>query len=184
MRLPADAVLIVIDGFEGASASRGSPDAEAAVAALLAAWRSEGLPIVHAQSEGAKGDGSARVRPGEALTELRGRALLRGPASKRLCDAIGATTLVICGAPTPGAVEASVRDAGDLGYQVFVVADACWAEATRDPTGRLRPAEEAHAPFALTSQWTPCDDRRYGDHACRGPPRKGSATSRGQALIW
>ena len=40
-----------------------------------------------------------------------------------LLDEIGATTLVVCGAPV--AVAATSREAGALGYQVFVVADAC-----------------------------------------------------------
>ena len=60
-------------------------------------------------------------------------------------DELGATTLVICGALASHALEASARHAGDLGYQVFVVADACRAADTVDLRGRLWPAEEVWA---------------------------------------
>src|SRR5260370_33141620 len=52
MRLPADATLIVI-GAQDAMGDRPAPragadaDAEDKIAALIAAWRAEGLPLVH-----------------------------------------------------------------------------------------------------------------------------------------
>src|ERR1700691_2168796 len=60
-------------------------------------------------------------------------------------DELGATTLVLCGALAPHALEASARHAADLGYQVFVVADACRADDTVDLRGRLWPAEDVRA---------------------------------------
>ena len=38
-----------------------------------------------------------------------------------------------------------MRHAGDLGYRVFVVADACWAVDVVDLAGRRWPAEDVHA---------------------------------------
>ena len=51
MRLPADAVLIVIDVQEAIDDPRWGPrnnlEAEANIAALIAAWQAESLPLVH-----------------------------------------------------------------------------------------------------------------------------------------
>ena len=50
MRLPSDAALIVIEGSAGAD-----PAAEAVIAALVAAWREERLPVFAIRA-GAAGD--------------------------------------------------------------------------------------------------------------------------------
>jgi len=94
MRLPSDAALIVIEGSAGAD-----PAAEAVIAALVAAWREERLPVF-------------AIRAGAAFAE-----------TERELEGIGATTLVVCGA----SVEATVRTAAGLGYRAFVVEDACWS---------------------------------------------------------
>ena len=67
------------------------------------------------------------------------------PASKICSTTLGATTLVICGVLTPNSVEATARHAGNLGYQVFVVGDACWAVDKTDLRGRRWLAEDVHA---------------------------------------
>ena len=55
MRLPADAVLIVIDVQEAIDDPRWGPrnnlEAEGDIAALIAAWRAEGLPLVHVRHD-------------------------------------------------------------------------------------------------------------------------------------
>ena len=73
------------------------------------------------------------------------QALSSAPTSKPELDELGATTLVLCGALATHALEASARHAADLGYQVFVVADACRAVDTADLRGRLWPAEDVRA---------------------------------------
>ena len=67
------------------------------------------------------------------------------PDLEAALDEIGATTLVICGVLTSNSVEATARHAGNLGYQVFVVAEACWAVDKVDLRGRRWPAEDVHA---------------------------------------
>ena len=147
MRLPADAVLLIIDAEEPVGAPRhGAGDAsevETNIAALVAAWRAEGLPLAHV----------GRPASPLAISPLDGEiAIVRNATSafvganlEARLDELGATTLVLCGTLATHALEASARHAADLGYQLFVVADACRAVDAVDLRGRLWPAEDVRA---------------------------------------
>ena len=150
MRLPADAVLMVIDAEEATGprhAASHAPEAEKNIAALVAAWRAEGLPLAHV------GRRSTAPASAPALPPLDGEIVIARDATsafvasdlETMLDALGATTLVVCGALATHALEASARHAGDLGYQVFVVADACRAADAVDLRGRLWGAEDVRA---------------------------------------
>ena len=162
MRLPHDAALLVIDVQQAIDdrrwGRRNNPNAEGAIAALLAAWRAEGLPIVHIRHDsvepgspyrperpGAAFKAETRPREGETVIAKSAHSAFVGTRLEKALDALGATTLVVCGVLTHNSVEATVRHAADLGYRVFVVADACWAVDIRDLNGRLWPAEDVHA---------------------------------------
>jgi nicotinamidase-related amidase len=162
MRLPADAVLILIDMQEATDdprfGSRNNPDAEANIAALLAAWRAERLPLVHIRHDSVEPgspyapDGPGhRFKPcaapldGETVIGKTANSAFVGTGLEGLLDELGATTLVICGALTPNSVEATARHAGDLGYQIFVVGDARWAVDKTDLHGMRWPADAVHA---------------------------------------
>lgn len=152
MRLPADAVLLIIDA-QGAiddprHRSGDAPEAEKNIAALVAAWRAEGLPLVHV---GGRPPNPAAFAPALppldheiAIVRSATSAFIGADLEARL-DEFGATTLVLCGALATHALEASARHAADLGYQVFVVADACWAADAVGLEGRLWSAEEVRA---------------------------------------
>jgi nicotinamidase-related amidase len=162
MRLPRDAALLVID-VQGAIddpcwGRRNNPGAERAISALLAAWRAEGLPIVHIRHDASE-PGSpyrpdrpghefkpeARPLDGETVIGKSARSAFVGTRLEEALDALGATTLVVCGALAQNSIESTVRHAGDLGYRVFVVADACWAVDVVDLAGHRWPAEDVHA---------------------------------------
>ena len=162
MRLPADAVLIVIDVQEAIDdprwGPRNNPGAEANIAALIAAWRAERLPLVHIRHDLVEpGSPYAPERPGhrfkpwaaplegETVVGKNANSAFVGTGLEDLLDDIGATTLVICGVLTQNSVEATARHAGNLGYQVFVVDDACWAVDKTDLRGRRWLAEDVHA---------------------------------------
>ena len=162
MRLPADAVLIVIDMQEAIDdprwGPRNNPGAEANVAALIAAWRAERLPLVHIRHDSVDPDSPyAPERPGhrfkpcaaplegEPVVGKHANSAFIGTGLEGLLDELGATTLVICGVLTPNSVEATARHAGNLGYQVFVVGDACWAVDKIDLRGRRWLADDVHA---------------------------------------
>ncbi len=153
MRLPADAVLLVIDAQEPIDdplhAADDVPLADQNIATLIAAWRAEGLPLVHLDRQAtALGFRLAPIAPpldGEIVIFRNAVSAFVGADLEARLDELGATTLVLCGTLATHALEASAWHAGDLGYQVFVVADACRATDTVDLKGRLWPAEEVRA---------------------------------------
>jgi nicotinamidase-related amidase len=150
MRLPADAVLLIIDAQE---AAHGSPpgdgrDVETNLAALATAWRMEGLPLVNVGRPPIASAPQAFAVPpfeGEVVIERNATSAFVGTELEARLDELGATTLVVCGTLATHALEASARHASDLGYQVFVVADACWAADAVDLRGRLWLAEDVGA---------------------------------------
>ena len=161
MRLPCDAALVLIDLQQAIDdprwGPRNNPDAEAAVAALLAAWRAQGLPIIHIRHDSTEPYSPYRPdRPGHSFkpeaTPLPSEIIIGkatnsafiAPDLERALDRIGATTLVMAGVLTNNSLEASVRHGGNLGYRIFVVGDACWAVEQRDLTGKLWAAQDVH----------------------------------------
>lgn len=129
MRLPCDGALIVIE-------AEGGGERPPAVTALLEAWRAEGLPRFVARRE-------ARARPpatdpatGDRRLAMAGPDAFADGALEAALDDIGATTLVLCGAPS-SALAASLRCAAALGYRLFVVADACAIDDPTSPPERL-----------------------------------------------
>jgi nicotinamidase-related amidase len=161
MRLPSDAALILVDLQQAIDdprwGPRNNPDAELSIAALLAAWREEALPIVHIRHDSVEPDSpyrpdrpshafkpEAAPGPNEAVIGKRGHSAFVGTPLEETLDALGATTLVICGVLTHNSVEATARHAADLGYRVFIVADACWAVAVVERGVGTWPAEVIH----------------------------------------
>ncbi len=146
MRLPADAVLMVIDAEDASDDPRPGagdrPEADRNIAALIAAWRAEGLPLIHV---GRRSEGAAGQRDGETVIARGAVSAFAGTRLEEGLDELGATTLVLCGALATHALEATARDAGDLGYRVFVVADACRTAEAADLKGRPWPAEDVRA---------------------------------------
>jgi nicotinamidase-related amidase len=167
MRLPCDAALIVIDVQTAIDdprwGPRNNPGAESLIAALIDAWRAEALPLVHIRHDSTEPDSPYRPgSPGHAFKPeakpLAGETVIGKSASsafvgaglEETLDALGVTTLVVCGVLTHNSVEATVRHGGNLGYRIFVVEDACWAVDKRDLSGRLWPAADVHA-FSLAN---------------------------------
>jgi nicotinamidase-related amidase len=158
MRLPADAVLVIIDAPEAVDWRHGAGDSQVAgegqetknIAALIAAWRTEGLPLVHVRRQPPDPSSSrapaASPRDNEFVIVHDAASAFVGADLEARLDELGATTLVFCGALAGLAPEASVRHAGDLGYQVFVVADACHAAGVARPSEDFLQAVSAENP--------------------------------------
>ena len=162
MRLPHPAALLVIDVQRAIDhlswGERNNPRAEANIAALLAAWRSAGRPIYHVRHDST--EPHSHYRPGQAGHEFKAEAIpLAGEVviAKRTNSAFigtdlearlraaGQTVLVVAGVITNNSVEATVRMAGNLGFETFVVEDACFTFGRKDWAGTWRTAAEVHA---------------------------------------
>jgi nicotinamidase-related amidase len=163
--LSRNAVLLVIDmqmGFDDpAWGVRNNPMAEANVAALLAAWRAAGAPVLHVHHDSPSPTGLLRpgtpgnaVKPearplaGERVYRKRVNSAFIGTSLEADLRRMGAPgeppSLALCGLTTNHCVSTTARMAGNLGFDTFVVADATAAFARANLNGRYRPAEEVH----------------------------------------
>ena len=137
---------------------RNNPDAERNIARLLEAWRSRRLPIYHVRHDSI--DPESAYRPGqpgnqfkpeatplvgEPIIVKRTNSAFIGTDLESRLRAAGHHTLVVCGVITNNSVEATVRMAGNLGFETYLAEDACFTFARLDFSGRLRSAEEVHA---------------------------------------
>jgi len=127
------------------------------VARLLVAWRERRLPIVHIRHDSTEPDST--YRPGQIgnefkpeATPLEGEVVLVkhtnsafiGTTLEAMLRSNGHMTLVVVGVSTSNSVEATVRMAGNLGFQTFLVADGCFTFDKMDWSGRLRTSQEVH----------------------------------------
>lgn len=160
--VPANAALLIIDVQRGLDdpkyGRRNNPDAEANIARLLVAWRRAGWPVVHVQHLSTSPDSPLRPdSPGVAIkpeaAPIEGEPLIR----KRVNGAFigtnlepylrdrGIGSLVVVGLTTDHCVSSTVRLAGDLGFETYVVADATAAFEMESHDGRRFSAEDIHA---------------------------------------
>jgi nicotinamidase-related amidase len=137
---------------------RNNPQAEANLVALAQAWRARGWPLWHVRHDSR--EPQSHFRPGQpgndfrpATAPLAGEKIIRkqtnsafiGTSLEADLRALGDGRLVIAGVSTNNSVEATVRMAGNLGFDTYLVEDACFAFARRDHRGTSRTADEVHA---------------------------------------
>jgi nicotinamidase-related amidase len=142
--------LILIDiqmGFDNPVwGERNNPDAEKRAGELLAFWRAKGRPVVHIRHKSVEmgsplvGEGAAfkpEVAPieGEAIFEKSVNSAFIGTDLQAHLEEIGATELTICGLTTPHCVSTTTRMAGNFGFKVNLVSDACAAFTANANTG-------------------------------------------------
>ena len=137
----------------------GIAEAVATAARVIEAARASGEPVIYMRHEGAAdspiftpGTENVEIIPAVQPRDQEHVIVKHFPNSFRetglqaLLEEQGITDLVIIGAMSHICIDATARAAGDLGYAVTVVADAC---ATRDLEfeGRTVPAADVHAAF-------------------------------------
>ncbi|CAO3407324.1 cysteine hydrolase family protein [Azospirillum largimobile] len=162
--LPRNAALLIVDLQKAIDdprwsrvGPRNNPQAEANVAALLAAWRRDGRPIFHISHDSVEPDSTYRPGgpghafkaeamplPGETVIGKRVNSAFIGTDLDEWLRSRGIGTLVVAGVITNNSVEATVRTAGNLGYDVRLVADACFTFARTGRSGRVWTADEVH----------------------------------------
>jgi nicotinamidase-related amidase len=165
MNALARTTLLVIDVQRASDAPyhakhgpRNNLGAEANIAFLLSEWRQENRPFMHIRHDSTSPDSAYRpgqegndfkneVAPlaGETVVPKRTNSAFIGTDLERSLRAAGLDTLVITGVSTNNSVEATVRMAGNLGFHVYLVNDACFTFARPDFQGRMRSAEEVHS---------------------------------------
>jgi nicotinamidase-related amidase len=136
---------------------RNNPDAEASQAAVLQAFRDNGLCVVHFRSDardpnsplhpGEPGHAfkpATAPLPGEAVLHNAGHCAFNGTALEDLLRGQGIDRLVIAGFTTNHCVSSSARMACELGFKTVVLRDACVAFELDDVDGNRIPAEVLH----------------------------------------
>ena len=160
--LPANAALMVIDMQKAIDhpswGERNSPEAEKNVAALLAAWREAGRPVYHIRHDSS--EPASHYRPGqpghdfkpecqpvagEAVIAKETNSAFIGTDLEARLRGANHTLLIVAGVMTNNSVEATVRMAGNLGFDTYLVEDACFTFGRRDWRGTWRTADEVHA---------------------------------------
>ena len=160
-----DRALVIIDiqndYFPGGKMELEGADAAAANAAnALARFRKDGLPVIHVRhlsmrpgstffipgTSGAEIHAAVKPQGGEKVIEKNFPNSFRGTELERVLKEAGVKELVVAGMMTHMCVDASVRQAADLGYKVTLLGDAC---ATRAQSfgGETVPARQVHAAF-------------------------------------
>lgn len=156
-----DTALIVIDMQRGIQQwdgrPRNNPDAALRILELLKVWRLVGGPIVHVrhvsrdpESVFAPGQPGAlfhpdlEPQPNEAVFEKNVTDAFAHTGLERWLHVRGFSRIALTGVATENSVESTARTAGCLGFEAWVVDDACFTFAKSDYRGRARSAEDVH----------------------------------------
>jgi len=153
---PALIVVDVQQGMEDPSwGRRDNPACEDNVAALLAAWRERGWPVVFVRHDSdepdsplARGGAGNAFKPVVAgapdlLVTKRVNSAFHGePSLQAWLEGQGVDRLYLCGITTNHCCETTARVGGNLGFDVRFVLDATHAFDRPDPAGEIVTAEQ------------------------------------------
>lgn len=136
---------------------RNNPQAEVNAGRLLSAWRTHGRPIIHVRHlsldplsgfypgrAGAEFQEAFAPNAREHVVDKHVTDAFSGSRLERYLHLRSISKLVFAGVATNYSVEATVRSAACLGFEVTVVADACFTFARADLSGIVRTAEDIH----------------------------------------
>ena len=161
MNHSAEPALIVIDVQQGMDnprlGKRNNPNAEKRIGDLLGAWRAAGKPVIHVQHDSVEPQSELRPdRPGNAVKPeakpVDGEPVFRknvnsafiGTSLESYLRERGIDNLVLVGLTTEHCVSTTARMAGNLGFNVTIVADATAAFEKNGYDGRHYTADEVH----------------------------------------
>jgi nicotinamidase-related amidase len=161
----ADTALVVIDMQNdyfpgGAMELEGAEAAAAKAAVVLSNFRKHKTPVIHVRhlsvrpgatffipgTKGAEIHDSVKPAAGETVIEKNFPNAFRATGLKEFLERQNIKSLVVAGMMTHMCVDASVRQAADLGYRVTLLGDAC-ATRAQSYGGETVPARQVHAAF-------------------------------------
>jgi nicotinamidase-related amidase len=162
MTISPNAALLVIDlqcALDHPSwGTRNNSQAEVTGLRVLDAWRASCRAVFHIRHDST--EPGSTYRPGQpghdfkpgfeplpsefVIAKTVNSAFIGTDLEARL-RAAGHNQLVIFGAITNNCIEATVRMSGNMGFDTFLVEDACFTFGRRDWQGVERTAEEIHA---------------------------------------
>ncbi len=160
--MPLDAALILIDlqnAIDHPSwGQRNNPEAEKNVQSLLRIWRATNRPVYHIRHDSLEpashyrpGQPGNNFKPeaqpiaGEIIIPKRTNSAFVGTDLEVMLRAANQSLLVVAGVITNNSVEATVRMAGNLGFEVWLAADATFTFGRMDWRGVWRTADDVHA---------------------------------------
>ncbi len=156
------AALLLIDIQKGFSEKsywgpRNNPDAEQMAGELLKKWRKLGWPVLHVKHNSTNPDSPlVKGKPGNEIQEVVAPSEDEKVYEKSVNSAFIGTdlekdlkdqeiqTLIVAGLTTDHCVSTSVRMAGNLGFRVYLVADATATFDKKGPDGKTYPADTMH----------------------------------------
>jgi len=160
-----DTALLVIDIQNdyfpgGAMELEGAEAAGAKAGKVLDSFRKDGMLAIHVRhlsvrpgstfflpgTKGAEIHASVAPKGGEMVVEKNFPNAFRATPLKDELERLGVKNLVVAGMMTHMCVDATVRQAADLGYKVTLLGDAC-ATRTQTYAGESVPARQVHAAF-------------------------------------
>lgn len=162
MKIPSNPVLVLIDVQKGTSdptwGRRNNPEAEKSMKSVLNKFRNGGFPVIHVRQEDSmdpdslfrKGkptfDFKDEVRPQEGeivITKNASNAFI-GTNLEELLRKFGEPVVFYAGLLTDQCVSTTVRMSGDLGFNSYLIEDACATYDLKDVKGKTIPAEIVH----------------------------------------
>jgi nicotinamidase-related amidase len=160
--VPFSAALIVIDVQKAIDhpswGERNNLHAEKNMAALLRVWRDTGRPIYHIRHDSVEPESHYRPGqpgnefkpevqplPGETVIAKQTNSAFIGTDFETRLRQAGQKVLIVTGVVTQNCVEATVRMAGNLGFETYLVEDAAFTFGKNDWNGTWRTAGEVHA---------------------------------------
>jgi nicotinamidase-related amidase len=157
----ASSALLVIDVQQGMDdpmcGARNNPDAERAIAALIAGWRQAKWPIIHVQHMSQEPDSPLRPdtpgnvfkpeampQDGEPVFRKSVNSAFVGTTLEDHLRREGITSIIIVGMTTDHCVSTTARMANNLGFDVVVVEDATATFERTGPDGNRYSAQQMH----------------------------------------
>jgi nicotinamidase-related amidase len=160
--LARNVALLVVDvqqGFDHPSwGARNNPEAEANIGRVLELWRATERPVFHVfhdstspesplrpNTAGNAPKAEAEPRAGEGVYRKEVNSAFIGTSLEADLRNAGITTLVVVGLTTNHCISTTVRMAGNLGFDVYLLSDATATFDRAGLDGMNRPAAEVHA---------------------------------------